>query len=224
MMGAVTLYHMPGSCSHVALAALEAIGSPYEDRTVALMAGAQRDPAYLAINAKGKVPVLIDSALTLTELPVILFHLARRHPEAALLPTDADGTSPSLAGLSDLTWLAGVLQPLANRIFRPGGVAPGHPDEAKAEAIRQLAGHAAFVSDRIGSGWWHGDRWSIVDEFLTWIFGVAATVGFPLADYPGLAAHGDRTRALPPHRGARARERDAVARDGLTLPPGFTLD
>jgi glutathione S-transferase len=83
------IYHTPGSCSRVVLVALERIGAPFEARAVSLMTGAQYQPAFQAINPKGKVPVLVDGDLVVTEIPVILYHLASRHPEAALLPIGA---------------------------------------------------------------------------------------------------------------------------------------
>ena len=45
-----------------------------------------RDPAFLAINPEGKVPTLLIDGRALTEVAAILYYLARRHPDAGLLP------------------------------------------------------------------------------------------------------------------------------------------
>jgi glutathione S-transferase len=34
---------------------------------------------------------------------------------------------------------------------------------------------------RIGSGWWYGDSWSILDSYLYWAYSTAEKGGFDLA-------------------------------------------
>ena len=217
------IYHTPGSCSRVVLVALERIGAPFEPRTVSLMTGAQYQPGFQAINPKGKVPVLVEGDLVVTEIPVILYHLADRHPEAALLPIGPDGR-PSLTALSDLIWVASVLHPLGARLMRPGAVSPGDPDGAKAVALEQMAAHAIAVDRRLGQGaWWYGGDWSIVDTFVAWAFGLAAAMGFDVSHYPNIAAHRRAAESLPAFTATRALEIDIAEREGLTAPPGISL-
>ena len=52
------LYYSPGACSLAPHIALEEVGIAYEPVKVALAKGEQRTPEYLAINPKGRVPVL----------------------------------------------------------------------------------------------------------------------------------------------------------------------
>ena len=52
------LYYSPGACSLAPHVALEEVGAPYEAVKVALAKGEQRTPEYLAMNPKGRVPVL----------------------------------------------------------------------------------------------------------------------------------------------------------------------
>lgn len=211
------LYHTPGSCSRVALNALEEIGLPYREASVALHTGVQYRPEFLAINPKGKVPVLVEDGAVVTELPVILYHLARAHPEAGLLPA---GEGP----LSDLIWIAGVLHPLGGRLLRPAAIAPADPDGVRAVALEQLAGHAATISLQIGqAGWWYGARWSITDTFAAWAFTLAEQLGFPLVDYPALIDLRDRAVARPAFVRARALEQRIAERDDIPSPPGLSL-
>lgn len=91
------LFHAPGACSLGIRMILEEIGVPYELRVVNLAAGEQRQPEYLAVNPKGKVPALLrDDGSILTEFPAIAMWLARQHPEAGLLPRDAEGEARTL--------------------------------------------------------------------------------------------------------------------------------
>jgi glutathione S-transferase len=46
---------------------LQELGVPFESVTVNMMAGEHKSPAFLKINPAGKLPVLVDGDLTLTE-------------------------------------------------------------------------------------------------------------------------------------------------------------
>ena len=214
---------MPGSCSRVALNALEEIGLAYRDRGIALMRGEQRGEAFVSLNPKGKLPVLVTDGVVTTELPAILYHLANIHPRASLLPMGTDGR-PDLAALSDVIWLASALHPLANRIFRPAAVSQIDQAGVKAAAIDLLAAQASGIATRLSNRmWWYGDAWSSVDTFIAWIFWVAHASGFPAPEFPVLLEHRARVEARPAFTRTLARERAAVARDNLPLPPGFSI-
>lgn len=69
--------------------ALEELGLDYALRPVNIRAGAQKSPEFLALNPNGKVPVLVDGDLVLSESAAILVHLAER--EKRLLPIGGAG-------------------------------------------------------------------------------------------------------------------------------------
>ena len=83
----LTLYFAPGSSSMAPHIALHEIGAPFESRPLSFHRKENRDPAFLAINPEGKVPTLTIDGRPLTEVAGILFYLARRFPEAGLLPS-----------------------------------------------------------------------------------------------------------------------------------------
>jgi glutathione S-transferase len=58
---------------------LEELEVPYEFVLVDLVAGEQRQPAFLAINPFGKVPVIVDGAFKLWESGAILLYLAEKY-------------------------------------------------------------------------------------------------------------------------------------------------
>jgi glutathione S-transferase len=217
------LYHMPGACSRVALVALEELGAPYEDVAVNLMAGAQKSASYQALNPKGKVPVLVHGDLVLTETPVILNYLAAQYPDAQLT-SSGPGVAASLTGLSDLIWCAGFLHPLVHRLFRPSFYAPEAPTSARDAAAAQLTALLPPIAARLAvAPWWYGARWTIIDVYLSWIVSVASQAGFSLGSFPTVEDHTARVRMRPSYQRALQRERDTVARESISLPPGFTL-
>ena len=84
----LTLYFAPGSSSMAAHIALHEVGVPFESRPLSFHRKATRDEAFLSLNPEGKVPTLLIDERPLTEVAGILFYLARRYPEADLLPTN----------------------------------------------------------------------------------------------------------------------------------------
>ena len=54
------LYYAPGACSFVPHAMLEIAGATFEPMAIRLHKNEQRNPDYLALNARGQVPVLVD--------------------------------------------------------------------------------------------------------------------------------------------------------------------
>jgi glutathione S-transferase len=69
-----------------ALWALEEVGAAYEYVEVDIMRGEGRKPWFLKINPGGKVPVLDDGGIIITESTAICIHLAEKYPEIGLLP------------------------------------------------------------------------------------------------------------------------------------------
>ncbi|MBU2533842.1 MAG: glutathione S-transferase N-terminal domain-containing protein, partial [Alphaproteobacteria bacterium] len=86
----LTLYFTPGTSSFAPHIALHEIGAPFEARQVSIAGGDLRTPEYLAMNAAGKVPTLLIDGRALTEVAAILFYLAKKYPDARLLPPDSD--------------------------------------------------------------------------------------------------------------------------------------
>src|SRR5882672_4102047 len=82
----LVFYFAPGTSSMAAHIALHEAGAKFESRPLSFNKHEQRAPNYLAINPEGKVPTLVIDGRPLTEVAAILFYLARRFPEAELLP------------------------------------------------------------------------------------------------------------------------------------------
>ena len=205
------------------MTALEEIGEPYMERCVAIMIGEQRSREYLAVNPKGKVPVLVEKDVVITELPIILYHLAVACPIARLLPLDSNG-SVKISGLSDIVWVAGTLHPTVARCFRPSKFSTSDPEGVKEKGMAELAGYATMISMRLSDDqWWYGENWSITDTFLAWIFSLAAQCDFPLHQYPALETHRLAVEQRASFVRARTIEQRIAKRDQIAMPAGFRL-
>jgi glutathione S-transferase len=89
--------------------ALNEIGVPFEARPISFARREQRAPDYLALNPEGKVPTLLVDGRPLTEVAAILFYLARRFPEAGLLPEG--GIEAEAQAISWMSFIASTLHP-----------------------------------------------------------------------------------------------------------------
>jgi glutathione S-transferase len=189
------LFWYPGTCSRVAFVALEEIGIPYDLTLVDRMRRAA--PWYLAINPKGKVPALATDGRTITENPAIQTYLARRHPEACLLPVG--NADIEIDVLETISWFAAGVHPLVTRLRFPrvfSDLPESHP------GIRTIACHLleeafAILEARLGDRDWLYGEWSIVDAYMLWLWFRATGSGMPGGAFPHCAAHARRCEARP---------------------------
>ncbi len=141
----LTLYFAPGASSFAPHIALHEIGVAFEGKPMSFKQNDMRSPEFLAINPEGKVPTLIVDGRPLTEVAAILFYLARRFPEAGLLPTD--DIEAEAQAVSWMSFIASTLHPARQRGLDYAKVAYGIADR------------------RLGNGWAIG-RYSIADIHL----------------------------------------------------------
>ncbi len=222
-MNIPTLFHMPGACSRVTMNALEEARVEYFDRPIDILTGEQKSPQYLAINPKGKVPALLLDGRVLTENVAILRYLHEQSPQAGILPFSASAFDRALS-VSDLVWCSGTLHPIVRAVFRPAALTEGDGEPVKSHAIGAFRPVAELLQQRFANApWWYGDHWSIVDVYLSWLYGIAAAGGFDLSTYPALGGHGERVRARPSFQRALAREQRALEKANIKLPPGASL-
>ena len=199
----LVLWAAPGACSRISLVALLRCGEPFQLAGVALARGEQLQPAYLALNPKGKVPLLQTPRGPLSETLAIVCWLDALHPEAGLLP------EPAWSRAQALSWLAFVnagLHPLLYRARMPQRVhadAATHPGlrmAALAELQAQLLVAEKALAD--GRDWLMGPRWCIADEALAWLWARALQSGLAAASFPAIAALAERLAAQPIHQDA----------------------
>ncbi|MGA0601430.1 glutathione S-transferase family protein [Caulobacter sp. KR2-114] len=74
---------------------LEEMGLPYRLRRVDLLAGAENDPEFMAINSGGFIPALQDGPVVMVESVAIMEYLIARHGPTPLAPAPGDDAFPA---------------------------------------------------------------------------------------------------------------------------------
>lgn len=83
------LYYSKNTIATAAAIALHEAGVDFTPVNVDFKANEQQSPEYLALNPKGRVPLLITDAGALSETGAILEYIAALSPAAGLMPEDA---------------------------------------------------------------------------------------------------------------------------------------
>jgi GST-like protein len=115
----IDLYTAPTPNGWKASCTLEELAIPYEVHVVNLMAGDQKQPAYLAINPNGRIPAIVDrdeGDFAVFESGAIMIYLAET--AGRLLPTDRKGRSLVLQWLMFQMGGVGPMMGQANVFFR----------------------------------------------------------------------------------------------------------
>jgi glutathione S-transferase len=174
----LTLYFAPGASSMAPHIALHEVGAPFESRPLSFHGKENRDPAFLAINPEGKVPTLLIDGRPLTEVAGILFYLARRFPQAALLP--ADDVESEARVVSWMSFIAATIHP------------------ARRQGLEHSRRVYAVAEQRLGEQEWAVGRYSIADIHLFRLFWrFRGMLGAEPSEFPHLSAHYERMMARP---------------------------
>ena len=166
---------------------------PFAYRHVDLRSGAQKQPAYLALNRYGVVPTLQHGGLNLCQSNAILEYLADTLGKFA--GADATGRARTRE------WLFWDFDRLSPGVFRSRAIARGFfkAEPAVAEAFR-AAGEAglAEVEKALGSSaFLTGASPTAADIASYVVIALAPEGGFDLAPYPNIQAWSKRMAALP---------------------------
>jgi glutathione S-transferase len=174
---------------------LEELGEPYRFVEVKL-----RSPEAYALNPSGKVPILIDGDLKVTDSAAICVYLADKHTANGM------GANPGLAGRAEMdSWMhfaqSEFEAPLWNKLRHRFIL----PQELRVEvgpaAAYDFAQEVKALDRRLGDRQYAlGDRFSAVDVMLGDMGGWAKAAKFPIAS-DRVAAYFDRVLSRP----ARAR-------------------
>jgi glutathione S-transferase len=173
----LTLYFAPGSSSFAVHIALHEIGVAFEGKPMSFKNNDLRSPDYLKLNPEGKIPTLLVDGRPLTEVAAILYFLAKRFPDAGLLPRD--DVEADAQALSWMSFAASTLHPARRRGL---------------EYAKQVY---AVADRRLGSGW-ALSQYSIADIHLFRLYWRFANSLKPAPEtFPNLTAHYQRMMARP---------------------------
>ncbi|MDX2235325.1 MAG: glutathione S-transferase N-terminal domain-containing protein [Hyphomonadaceae bacterium] len=150
--------------------ALEELGLAYALHSVNIRTGDHKAPAFLALNANAKVPVIVDrdapgEPLVVTESAAILVYLAEK--AGKLLPTSgaararvfeqlffhASGLGPAFGNAGFFTRFAPEPMPVAIDRFRAEGVRILGLLDAQLAKTPFVAGDAMTIADIAHFGW-----------------------------------------------------------------------
>jgi glutathione S-transferase len=190
------LYHFPSPNPQKVTFALNELGLDCELVPLDLAKGEQRQPDFLAINSAGRVPVLIDGDLTLTESQAILVYLGEK--TGRLWPQSPAGRARALQWLF---YLAQHIMPAAGQVAlriraRVTGIAVD--EAAVAQGEQGLRNAFPVVEAHLAkAAWMSGGEFSLVDCAYCPILNVVEKAGFSLAGFPQIAAYLERLRARP---------------------------
>lgn len=133
------LYYLPGSCALATHAVLAQIGQPYE--TVRMTHASIKEPAFLKLNPRGNVPLLLDEGFAIREQTAILTYLCDKHGFSGW-STEA-GSHARAQSLQWLGYCSATLHPAYGMAF---GARAYDSDNTRADVI-------AMAQKRIQSCW-----------------------------------------------------------------------
>lgn len=192
----IKLFHAPGSCSLASYIALEEAGAEYEVIGMNTR-GDQRQPEYLAVNPKGRVPALVTDRGVLSENVAILAWIAQAFPDARLAPTDPWGFAQAQAFNSYLASTVHVAHAHRHRGYRWADQESSFEDMR--QKVPQTMGDCfQLIETELFKGpWVLGDRFSTCDGYLFTVAGWLEGDSVDPAQFPKVHAHRERVRARP---------------------------
>jgi glutathione S-transferase len=190
------LHHFPSPNPQKVTFALEELGLDCEIVPVDLAKGEHRQPAFLALNPLGRVPVLVDGDLTLPESHAILAYLGDK--TGRLWPTSAAGRAEALRWLFFLS--QHIMPPAGEVALRIRAKLFGRPvDEPTVKRGEEaLPPVLAILEDHLAHNkWMMGGDFGLVDCAYCPVLNVIEKSGFGFAEFPRVAAYLESCRARP---------------------------
>ena len=204
---AIILYHHPFSRAAGVLWPLEEVGVPYELKYVDFSKGEQKSPELVALNAMGKIPVLVDGDTVVTEGAAIALYLADRYASGKLAPAIDDprrGTYLRWTLFAPSVIEPGALAKFNNWTFKSSQAGWGEFDAMLAAVDRALS----------GSDYLLGSTFSMADVVLGGTLSYMRRFKM-LPISPVVAAYCDRLSERPASRRADARNAAIIKERGL---------
>lgn len=204
---AITLYHHPFSRAANVVWMLEELGVDYELRFVDILKGAQKAPEILALNPMGKVPILTDGEVVVTESAAIGLYLADRHSPGKLAPATDDparGAYLRWSLFAPSVIEPGMMAKSSGWQFKPGQAGWGTHESVVVAMESAIAGRAYLL----------GERFSMADV----IFGgtLLYMLRFKMLEAsPTFAAYSERLAARPALQRADAQNAKIIKEHGL---------
>jgi glutathione S-transferase len=204
----ITLFHHPFSRAANVVWMLEEAGVPYKLHWVDMLGGAQKSSDLLALNPMGKLPVLVDGEVIVTESAAIALYLADRYAAGRLAPALDDPARGTFLRWAFFT--PSVMEPAAaartsGGEFNVRAIGWGNYDDMMSATASALAAGPYVL----------GERFSMVDTIL------GGTLRYMLMfkmmePTPLFTDYVARLEARPAFQRAKDRNAAVMAEHGLT--------
>ncbi|MFZ0499608.1 MAG: glutathione S-transferase family protein [Steroidobacteraceae bacterium] len=175
---------------------LQELDAEFEPITVNLVARAHREPEYLELNPAGKVPVLVDGDLVLTESVAIVLYLAEKYADRDFLPADARLRAEAYR------WILFAVTEIEQPLWRIARHTTVYPEQDRLPADILLARRdflpmaAVLESHMRGRAYVVGDRVTAADFVLAYTLDWADEAKL-LGEFPTLRSYVERMYARP---------------------------
>jgi glutathione S-transferase len=175
---------------------LQELGVDFEPIRVNLVAGEHQRPEFLRINPAGKIPVLVDDDLVLTESVAIVLYLAEKYSDKGLLPTGLDQRAQVNR------WLLFAATELEQPLWRISRHTALYPEEQRLPADVIIASREFKEMATVAEKHMQGRKYVVGDRVTVADFVLAYTLDWGnedklLGECPQLLAYMKRMYARP---------------------------
>lgn len=201
------LYYAPNTCALASHIALEEAGAAYETVRLNFKSEDQKNPDYLKINPKARVPSLITDRGILSETPAILVYIAQTYPAAKLAPLDDPFALARVQAFN--SYLCSTVHVAhAHRVRGYRWVDDPAAVEAMKKKVPQSVGECFALIERemFAGPWVMGASYTICDPYLFTLSQWLGADGVDIDKTPKIADHFARMSERPAVRKAVADE------------------
>lgn len=196
-----TLYFSLGTCAFVPHCLLEMSGADYEPIPVKLHRAENATDAYLAMNPRGQVPVLVQDGVVITQTIAICNYLSDRFPEQHFMPSDPLAKAKAL---ESFLWMNNTVHPTFTRFFMPSKFADDATSQAAVKAasavqygklLHEMQAMVAALSAQ--SPWLSGTHCGPVDAYALTLARWGGYASIDPTTMPVLWAHCQKIAQIP---------------------------
>jgi glutathione S-transferase len=189
------LYYGPLACSLVPYFTLIEAGVDFSVEVVNFRKGSHMSPAFLRLNPKHKVQVLVIDGEPLAENIAIQLWIAKQFPLALLLP---EGPKYYQA-ISLMAWCASDIHPFLTPNAPPQRYCdlPGSKDSVRRCAQSILHENYARADQQLAGREFFFDHFTSPDAYFFWYFRRGNQFNVDASAYPNCLAHFERMSQRP---------------------------
>jgi glutathione S-transferase len=195
----IDLYYLPGAASLAPHLVLEEVGADYRLIRVKREQGRVEPPDFARLSPHGRVPLLVDGDLAMSESAAIVMHLSDLFPESGLAPVV--GTPDRAQWYRWLAYLTNTVQATFMIAFYPERTTddPNGVDAVRTRAESALAGVREFLEAQLATGgpYLLAEGFTSADLFLFMLTRWGRRLAPKWWDQPELGAHFRRVYERP---------------------------